>query len=378
MGQRIHALNVDAAVDYHYGKFPPEALDAGALLKPLTNAASAIARFDQVLQTLHDSEILLGPVRNQEAVISSRMEGTVSTVDEVLRYEADVASGETGAEPVRTEIIETFLYQHALRIGQGALEDGVPISDWLVRRLHEALLSIGRGARHNPGRYKTEQNYLADGTKKNILFVPIIPEKLRDGLDALFSYLNDGDDQALLKTALSHVEFEALHPFDDGNGRVGRMLITLLLWREKQISAPHFYVSGYLEEHKEEYVDRMRRVSSHGDWLGWSIFFLGALEAQAYRNLAMAEQIQTLYETSKARFSDALSSKWSIQMLDFVFANPFFRTSKLIADTDISGPTARRFVRSLQNEGSLVCLEEAAGRRPALYAFEPLLEIVRV
>jgi len=371
-------LNFSKAVDYHYGGFPPNKLDYGALLKPLAKATSAISRFDQMLTTLHNSEILLAPLRNQEAVISSRMEGTISTIDEILRYEAEVAGGDENPESVRSEVLETILYQRALTAGQKALEEGRPFSEWLVRALHQALLYLGRGAEKNPGQYKAEQNYLADKTRRNILFTPIKPELLRDGLDNLFQYIDQSDEQILLKTAISHVEFEALHPFEDGNGRVGRMLITLLLWRAKEISAPHFYISGYLEEHKDEYIDRMRLVSSKGDWTNWCLFFLRALESQAVRNLRIAEEIRDLYEAFKTRFANTLSSKWSVQALDFVFANPVFRINKFTAATQVSEPSTRRFVKALQDDDLLVCLEEAAGRRPALYAFEPLLQLGRV
>ena len=374
----LEELNFSKAVEYHYGGFPPERLDYGLLLKPLAKATSAIARFDQILKTLHNSEILLAPLRNQEAVISSRMEGTISTIDEILRYEADAANGEGGSDTVRSDVIETLLYQRALKAGEQALEEGRPFSEWLVRALHEALLFSGRGADKNPGQYKTTQNYLVDKTKRNVLFTPIKPEMLADGLGKLFRYLGQSEEQILLKTAVSHVEFEALHPFDDGNGRVGRMLITLLLWKAGEISSPHFYISGYLEEHKDEYIDTIRNVSAHSEWTDWCAFFLKALEEQAYRNLKAAESIRGLYEDFKVRFAEILSSKWSVQALDFVFANPIFRTNRFISDTNISAPSARRFVKALQDGGLLVCLEEASGRRAALYAFEPLLKLVRV
>ena len=371
-------LDLSGAVDYHYGQFPPRDLDYQALIKPLASSTSAIARFDQILKTLHNSEILLAPLRNQEAVISSRMEGTVSTIDEIFRYEADAGEDENVDDAFRSEVIETILYQRALKAGQQALQEGRPFSEWLVRALHQSLLSFGRGADKNPGQYKTEQNYIAGKSRREILFIPIAPEKLSDGMAHLFSYLDEAEDQILLKAAISHVEFEALHPFKDGNGRIGRMLITLLLWRAGELSAPHFYVSGYLEENKTEYLDMMRQVSAHGAWSDWCVFFLKALENQAFRNLEMAERIHALYEESKPLFSDAVSSKWCIEALDFVFANPVFRINKFVRDTGISDASTRRFVRALEDKELLVRLEEAAGRRPALYAFEPLLEIVRV
>ncbi len=161
------SLALDGAIHYHHGKFPPEKLDYERLLPVLLRATDAIARYDQMLKNMHNSEILLAPLRNQEAVISSRMEGTVSTMDEILKYEADHQNGESGnIENVRSEVIETILYQRSLKLAQQALLDGYPITQSMVKSLHQRLLSFGRGARKSPGEFKTEQNYLADRSRK--------------------------------------------------------------------------------------------------------------------------------------------------------------------------------------------------------------------
>lgn len=371
-------LNFQNAVNYHYGKIPPTSLDYGKFIQSLVRATDALARYDQMLKNMHNSEILLAPLRNQEAVISSRMEGTVSTMDEILKYEADYDGESTGAPSVRAEIIETILYQRALKSAQKAMEDGYPLSQSLIKGIHQRLLSFGRGASKSPGEFKNEQNYLADKLKKNILFVPISPEKLQDGLDSLFQYLEHSTDPILVKSAVSHIEFEALHPFKDGNGRIGRMLITLMLWSSKTISAPHFYVSGFLEENKDQYIDQMRNVSENDDWNGWCNFFLQAIEQQAIRNLVIAENIRSLYEDMKKVFSDTLSSKWSVAALDFVFTNPIFRNSKFTSKSGIPPASAARFTRVLQENKLLTPIEEASGRRSALYSFEPLMQLVRV
>lgn len=371
-------LKLEGAVEYHYDKFPPGNLNYSKLINPLADASSALARFDQMLKTMHNSEILLAPMRSQEAVISSRMEGTVSTLDEILQYEAEYNEGQEDiARTTRSEVIETWLYQRALTTAQQQMEQGQPLSTYLIRAAHERLLSLGRGAKKDPGRFKTDQNYLAD-RNKNILFVPIRPEKLQDGMDALFKYLNESDDTSLIKAAISHVEFEALHPFKDGNGRIGRMLITLLLWSTKTISQPHFYISGFFEDHKDDYIDKMRAVSEKDDWTDWCIFFLNAIQAQAIKNLEVAESIRNLYEDMKAKFVDALGSRWSVSALDFIFTNPVFKSNKFTSNSGIPTSTALRFVRVLSERGFLTTLVEASGRRPAMYAFEPLLALVRV
>lgn len=371
-------MDFNNAVQYHYEKFPPSKLDFGQIVNPLIKATDALARYDQMLKNMHNSEILLAPLRNQEAVISSRMEGTISTMDEILKFEADSENDTEEAKNVRSDIFETILYQRALINAQKAMKDGYPLSQHLVKTIHQQLLSFGRGAQKSPGLFKIEQNYLADKIKQKVLFVPISPEKLNDGLEKLFDYINNSDDPILIKTALMHLEFEALHPFQDGNGRIGRMLITLLLWSTKTISEPHFYISGYMEENKDEYIDTMRNVSENNDWEKWCVFFLNAVEKQAFRNLEIAENIKNLYEEMKHIFSDTLSSKWSVNALDYIFANPIFRNNRFTSKSGIPGPTAARFTRMLLEKELIRTLEEASGRRPALYAFEPLLKLVRV
>lgn len=378
VNQTAMGFDLTDAVQYHYDQFPPAHIDATKLIKPLAAAASSLARYDQMLKGMHNSEILLAPLRRQEAVISSRMEGTVSTLDEVLRYEADKeGDGEHADTKYRGEAIEVFLYARAMRSAQRQLEEGAPLSSWLLRSMHTELLSFGRGARMAPGEYKTEQNYLADRLKKKILFIPISPERLNDGMEKLLSFIDDDECEILMRTALAHLEFEALHPFKDGNGRIGRMLITLMLWRHGVISAPHFYVSSYFEQNRDEYIDRMREVSRSGAWSEWVAFFLEALNQQAQQNLSVAEQIRALYEEMKDQFRELLSSQWSTAALDFLFSKPVFRNNVFTGKSNIPSATAHRFTRALLDAGLLHTVEASAGRRPALYAFEPLLSIVR-
>jgi Fic family protein len=156
------------------------------------------------------------------------------------------------------------------------------------------------------------------------------------------------------------------------------MLITLMLWQSGVISAPHFYVSGFFEEKKDEYIDTMRRVSETGNWDDWCSFFLDAIEKQAIKNLAVAESISTLYQDMKQTFADLLSSKWSVIALDFVFTNPVFRNNKFTSKSGIPAATAARFTRAMLDNEIIITIEEASGRRPALYSFEPLMSLVRV
>jgi Fic family protein len=366
------------AVKYHYGQFPPEIKDYSKLIKPVSRAASALARYDQMLKSMHSSDILLAPLRSQEAVISSRMEGTVSTLDEVLRLEAEQEEdGDAAQHNARSEAVEVYLYGRAMKVAQASLKEGAPLSSWLIRSSHKILLGFGRGANLSPGEFKTEQNYLADKTKRKILFIPISPETLLEGMDKFFDFINNDDWEILIRTAIAHLEFEALHPFKDGNGRIGRMIIPLMLWKAGAISEPHFYVSEYFEKRKDEYIDRMREVSASGAWLDWIIFFLSGLESQANQNLEQAEKIRSLYEEMKGQFQEILSSRWTITALDFIFTRPVFRNNVFTAKSGIPAPTAHKFTRSLSDAGLLRTVAPSSGRRPALYAFEPLLALVR-
>ncbi len=339
---------------------------------------ASLARYDQMLRTMHSSEILLAPLRSQEAVISSRMEGTVSTLDEVLRLEAEhEAEGDAAQHNARSEAVEVYLYSRAMRNAQASMRDGAPLSSWLLRSSHRMLLGFGRGAALSPGEFKQEQNFLADRARRKILFVPIDPAALQDGIDRLFDFMNNEEWEILIRTAIAHLEFEALHPFKDGNGRIGRMIIPLMLWKHAAISEPCFYISEFFEQNKDEYIDRMRAVSSQGAWEEWILFFLQALDAQARKNLSKAEQIRTLYDDMKSRFATILSSRWTIQALDFMFTRPVFRNNQFTGRSGIPGQTAHKFTRALLEANLIKTVAPSAGRRPALYAFEPLLALIR-
>jgi len=372
-------LDLSQAVPYHLEKFPPRDLDLGYLMGPLINATAALARYDQMMRGLHNSELFLAPLRGQEAVVSSRMEGTISTLDEILELEAEFGEDDqSAANEFRSDAIETALYRRALNTAQYRLEQGQPLSESLIKSVHRQLLSFGRGANKSPGAYKREQNYIGERGNRKVSFIPISPEHLDGGMEALFALINDQGLPVLLRTALAHAEFEALHPFEDGNGRVGRMLITLMLWKENAIAAPHFYISRFFEDHKDEYLDRLRKVSAEDDWNGWCHFFLTAVERQAVGNLDAAQGIIDFYNEMKPRFADVLSSKFAVTALDYLFTNPVFSNSRFIKNAGIPHQTAARFSRVLLQEGFLQVVRESAGRRSAIYRFEPLMARVRV
>ncbi|MEH3047513.1 Fic family protein [Sphingomonas adhaesiva] len=375
----VNRFDLTGAVSYHMGEFPPAKLDYEAILGPLEDAAASLARYDAKMASMVNSELFLAPLRRQDAVSSSRMEGTISTIEDLYRLEADEDAGaDTSYREARNDDVETYLYSRVLRDAQQAISEGAPLSEHLIKAAHQQLLSFGRGARKRPGAYKVEQNYIGDDRKGKIYYIPIAPEQLAPAMERLVHFMNGDMMRPLLRTAMTHVEFEALHPFEDGNGRIGRMLITLMLWKLGIISQPNFFVSGYFERHKEEYIERMRDVSAAGDWSGWSIFFLRAMYAQATVNTQTADMILSLYGGLRERFRGVLNSQYHDRVLDFVFAHPVFRNDRFVERSGIPASSARILSRRLLEDGLLRTIEPAAGRRAALYAFDPLLDILKV
>lgn len=370
----MNGLDTSSAVHYHYDKFPPQRVDLNLLINNLLLATEAMSRFDQILKNMHNKEVFLAPMRGQEAVLSSRIEGTISTMDEIMEYQ-EVDANELN---VRADIIETVLYQRTMRNAQKSIEEGYELSASFIRTMHQQLLSLGRGADKNPGKFKHQQNFLGDKITKKIYFIPISPEKLSDGLDKWSEFIAVSSLPNLIKTALLHLEFEALHPFEDGNGRIGRMLIPLLLWKFGCINTPHFYISKFFEKNKDEYIQRMREVSAANNWDQWINFFLRAVIEQANENLATAQKIQLLYEDMKIAFADSTSSKWSVQVLDYIFANPIFKSNSFYSKTGIPQATGMKILKKLVQDSLLIIKEQGAGSKPTQYSFEPLMRLVRV
>ena len=367
------------AVFYHYGAFPPNNIDTSKLLQPLAEAARSLSRYDAMLDQLHNSSFLLGPIRRQEAIHSSRMEGTISTLDEVLEFEADANEAKNGKPPrANQETMEVYAYSVAMNEAEQALRDGHEISEALIRAAHGTLLKYGRGAHLNPGNYKTEQNFLGDRSRNKASFVPISPEQLAPGMHNLLTHMRSESYTPLIRAAISHLEFEALHPFNDGNGRIGRMLITLYLWQQKQISAPHFYISSYFERYRDQYIDLMRNVSRGHQWTEWIMFFLKAVEQQSQENIQTVKNVQALYASMQFKFREILSSQYYLEALDFMFRQPVFYNNSFTSEAGIPRATAALFTRRLIDAELLITLRPAAGRRPALYMFEPLVSLSRV
>lgn len=254
---------------------------------------------------------------------------------------------------------------------------GEPINEGLIRNAHRVLLSSGRGASKGPGQYKEKQNHIGDDRRRIIHFKPIGPLQLRPAMSALLEFIETSDMLHFFKVAVAHVEFEALHPFNDGNGRIGRLLITLLMWKFGLTHKPHFYVSACFEANRDRYIELMRAVSRDEDWTTWVAFFLDAIASQAEANLKTARNIAALYEEMKETFREMSGSKWHSAAQDSIFENPVFKNSQLIRRSGMPRHVAVRMTRLLHEGGLLRELRPASGRRGAMYMFEPLMDIVR-
>lgn len=360
-------------VKYHTGKFPPVEIDWSRLVPLIGPANAALARYDGLLSAIPNAAILLSPLTTQEAVLSSRIEGTQATMGEVLEYEA----GKEAVDPAKeADIHEVLNYRKGMREAVEAL-DKLPLCGRVIMRAHATLLSGVRGHDKARGKYRPIQNYIGKPGRpiEEARFVPIAPEKVADAMSRWEKYLHSDQPDALVQLAVVHAEFESLHPFLDGNGRVGRMLVPLFLFERKLLHTPMFYLSEYLERHRQEYYDRLLAVSDNGDWTGWCEFFLAAMTEQAGKNEQKARQILDLYEAKKVQVVDATHSQHSMAALDFLFDQPIFNSSDFIKGSGVADRSARRILSQLVDCGLLRTMREAKGARSAVFAFAELLNI---
>lgn len=361
--------------------YTPDALPLGnlnfqMLLGLVGQANAALARYDGLLQGIPNPAVMLSPLTTQEAVLSSKIEGTQATVDEVLEQEAGLLKeGEK-----YKDIQEISNYRRALFNAREYLEV-YPIRLSFVRELHRILLDSVRGQDKTPGAFRLDQNWIgkAGCTIEEASFVPPSPLHLVDHLEAWEHYLDSNDIDHLLQVAVVHAQFELLHPFKDGNGRIGRILIPLFLYQKKALSQPMFYLSEYLESHRVEYYQRLKAISREGDWNGWIAFFLRAIATQAAQNSKRVSDIMALYEEMKVAIQETTHSQYSLHLLDAIFSKPIFKSSDLVsrftADYGIHEKTTPGLLRQLRDAGILREIQAGSGRRPATLCFPRLINL---
>lgn len=362
-----------AATRYHEGRFPPAKLDWPKLIPLLGPASAAVARYEGTLRGVPNANVLLSPLITQEAVLSSKIEGTQATFGEVLEFEAGekAASGEK-----RADIQEVLNYRTALRHAIRQLEK-LPLSQRVIKSAHRVLMRGVRGQNKTPGEYRRGPNWIGvlGCSAQQARFVPPGAERLQDAMSGWERYLHGEAPDKLVQLAILHAEFEAVHPFMDGNGRLGRLLVPLFLVDKGLLSSPNFYISAYLETQRDEYYERLLAVSRDDDWTGWCGFFLRAMIEQARANETKATAILELYRTKKDWIAEITHSQYAIRALDWFFARPIFTTPDFVKSAKIPKPTANRIVRLAKDKGLLCEIREGKGRRSSILAFSELLNI---
>ncbi len=351
-------------------------LDFRRLLPLVGQANAALARYDGLLQGIPNPEVMLSPLTTQEAVLSSKIEGTQATVDEVLEQEAGLLKeGEK-----YKDIQEISNYRTALLRARDYLKD-YPIRLGFIRELHRILMDSVRGQNKQPGEFRQDQNWIGPPhcSMEQATFMPPNPIQLLDYLQEWEVYLDSDDVDFLLQTGLMHAQFELLHPFKDGNGRIGRILIPLFLYQKKALSQPMFYLSEYLENHRDEYYARLKAISAQGDWNGWAAFFLEAVIEQARQNAKRASDIRSLYDEMKTEIQATTRSQYTVHLLDAIFGQPIFRagelTQRLTASCDMHPKTTGGLLRRLKQAGILKELQAGRGSRSQILCFPKLINL---
>lgn len=348
-------------------------LDWAAIVDLLSTANRQLARYDGLLQSIINPEVLLSPLRTQEAVLSSKIEGTQATLKEVLEYEAEkVQSSEK-----QGDIKEIINYRKALFAAKSRL-DSLPLSLRLIREMHAVLMQDVRGENKAPGEFRKIQNWIGapGSTMDTARFVPPTVQDMLHGLDDWEKYIHFEEKDPLVQLAIIHAQFEILHPFLDGNGRIGRILIPLFLFDKDIIREPVFYLSDYLENHRGDYYDALKDITDTGSWTNWIRFFLGAIISQAKKNNDQTRQIVALYESMKERIVTATHSQFAVNCLDFIFNHPVFNSGRFYEESGVPRASASRLLNAMEANQIIKCIEKGSGRRASLYIFEPLLDIV--
>jgi len=359
---------------YQAKKLPIDNLDWIKLLPLITEANREISRYDGFLSSIINPNVLLAPLLLQEAVLSSKIEGTQATVGDVLKYEA----GEKFEKLKEADIEEVNNYRNALLFAADYLKKK-PITLNMIKEVHSILLLGVRGHNKSRGNFRTVQNWIGQQGSpiEKAKYIPPSPLELYDLLDNWEKYVNNKERDFIVQTAIMHAQFEIIHPFNDGNGRVGRILIPIFLNANKLLSLPTFYISEYLESNREQYYNALNIITSDDDWQNWIEFFLKAIIKQAQNNINKAREINNLYEEMKKRITDITHSQYQIAALDSIFCNPIFTIPSFLKDSNIPLASAKRIITILKNEGIIEVLEEASGRKPAKYVYSKLLDITK-
>src|SRR3989339_873581 len=347
-----------------------------SLIPLIGKATRSLAYYDGILYGIANADVLLSPLTTQEAVLSSKIEGTQATFGEVLKFEA----GAVPLEESRIRDIEEIVnYRRAMRRAEAELKPR-PFSLNLLKDLHATLLDGVRGKFKARGEFRTTQNWIGiPGTPiEDAQFVPPAPGKMIEHLYDWERYYHSERPDPLVQLAIVHAQFELIHPFLDGNGRLGRMMVPLFLFERRLISSPVFYISAYLESHRDEYVAGLRQLSEKtpSAWARWIGFFLGAMDEQARANTGKAQAIVDLYIRLKGKTIDLTHSRYAVPLLDYLFDQPVFTSSQFDDRPGMpSKPMVMNMLGRLKSAGILKVMREGSGRRPQILALAELVNI---
>lgn len=359
----------DGNVAFVPAPLPPSLDFPAELVTDLSKAAGCIGLLVGTGRNLQNPTLLIGPYLRREAVLSSRIEGTMSTLADL--YEDEATGGAGG------DVREVRNYLMAHEYGLKALK-GLPLCLRLLQDVHERLMRGVRGHERHPGSFRSYQNWIGrhpGAPIEEARYVPPPVPEMQTALKDFEKFLHDETLPPLIVAALAHYQFEAIHPFGDGNGRVGRLLISLLLHERGLLPQPLLYISAYFERSGAEYYDRLLRVSTHGDWHGWLTYFLKGVAIQAQAAVDDAERLLDLQAHYHELLSKARARQAAHQLVDQLFMNPYIATPHAARVLNVSAPTARAAIRDLEAQG---VLREVTGRKwGQLFLAEAILQAAR-
>lgn len=345
----------------------------GPLQQMLESAVLALGRLDSIATLLSDESLFLHAYVRKEAVLSSQIEGTQSSLSDLFLYELDEAPG----VPV-DDVREVSNYVAALNHGLQRLQDDFPLSNRLVREIHGVLLSHGRGSEKTPGEFRRSQNWIGGTRPGNAVFVPPPHTAVPDCMAELERFLHSEDDglPVLLRTGIAHVQFETIHPFLDGNGRVGRLLITLLLCHADLLRQPLLYLSLYFKEHRETYYEMLNHVRRTGDWETWLMFFLEGVQSMAEGAVLTAQRLSRMFDNdqNKVQAQGGRRTGSALRLHDALKSQPILSLPAACRKTGLSFPTASAAMELLARYG--IAQEITGKRRNRLFVYDQYLSIL--
>jgi Fic family protein len=344
----------------------------GARQLLLERATLAVGRLDSISTLLPDPHLFLYSYVRREAVLSSQIEGTQSSLSDLLLFELEEVPG----TPV-DDVVEVSNYIAALELGMDRLREGFPLSNRLLREMHGALMSKGRGSDKLPGEFRRSQNWIGGTRPGNARFVPPPPHEVEPCMTALERFLHDEASGVpiLVKAALAHVQFETIHPFLDGNGRLGRLLIALLLHHGGLLAQPLLYLSLYLKQHRSVYYDLLDRVRTAGDWEAWVDFFLEGVEETARGAVQTARRLVDLFDTDTRRVQETgRTASNALRVLNALRQRPVLTLNHLRDVHGMTFPTAAKAMNSLITLG--IARELTGQRRNRVFVYDAYLNVL--